>query len=151
MELIVLWGSSHMNDEWMMHLYCASLCITVHPKCFTIMGGGGGVQLPLGWCDGSHSTTAPVGSPNTSYKWRGERVIESSGWGLLGGHDWQGPVVGIWPGHRSYTPTLYEKCHGIFNDHRESGTRFNVSSERQCILGLYLSQQLRFWVINPIT
>ncbi len=27
-------------------------------------------------------------------------------------------------------PTLYEKCHGIFNDHRESGPRFNVSYER---------------------
>ncbi len=38
--------------------------------------------------------------------------------GLLGGHDWQVPVEGIWPGHRGYTPTLYEKCHGIFNDHR---------------------------------
>ncbi len=39
--------------------------------------------------------------------------------------------MGIWPGHRGYIPTLYEKCHGIFNDHRESGPRFNVSSERQ--------------------
>ncbi len=38
------------------------------------------------------------------------------------------PVVGIWPGHRGYTPTLYKKCHEIFNDHRESGPRFNVSS-----------------------
>ncbi len=28
-------------------------------------------------------------------------------------------------------PTLYEKCRGIFNDHRESGPRFNVSSERR--------------------
>ncbi len=36
-------------------------------------------------------------------------------------------MEGIWPGHRGYTPTLYEKCHGIFNDHRESGPRFNVS------------------------
>ncbi len=30
--------------------------------------------------------------------------------------------------------TLYEKCYGIFNDHRESGPRFNVSSERRCFL-----------------
>ncbi len=44
------------------------------------------------------------------------------------------PVEGNWPGHRGYTPTLYEKCHGIFNDHRESGPRFNVSSERRCFL-----------------
>ncbi len=33
-----------------------------------------------------------------------------------------------------YTSTLYEKCHGIINDHRESGPRFNVSSERRCFL-----------------
>ncbi len=31
------------------------------------------VQHPLGWCDGSHRTTAPVRSPHTSYRWRGER------------------------------------------------------------------------------
>ncbi len=37
--------------------------------------------------------------------------------------------MGIWPGHRGYTPTLYEKCHGIFNDHRESGPQFNISYE----------------------
>ncbi len=40
-------------------------------------------------------------SPHTSYRWRGES--QSSGWELLGGHDWQGPVVGIWPGLRGYT------------------------------------------------
>ncbi len=40
-------------------------------------------------------------------------------------------MEGIWPGHRGYTPTLYDECHGIFNDHRESGPRFNVSSERR--------------------
>ncbi len=63
---------------WMRHLYSA-LCIAVHPKCFTIMWGGGlsstttSVQHPLEWCDGSHSTTAPVRSPHTSYRWRGER------------------------------------------------------------------------------
>ncbi len=74
-------------------------------------------------------------SPHTSYRWRGERVIEPIRvWGLLGGHDWQGPVGGIWPGHRGYTPTLYEKCHVIFNDHRESGPRFNISSEGWCFL-----------------
>ncbi len=39
--------------------------------------------------------------------------------------------MGIWPGHRGYTPTLYKMCHGIFNVHRESGPRFNISSERR--------------------
>ncbi len=68
----------------MKHLYSA-LCIVVHPKCFTIMWGGLSsttttVQHPLGWCDGCHRTTAPVRSPHTSYRWRGERVIETIKW-----------------------------------------------------------------------
>ncbi len=37
---------------------------------------------------------------------RRERWSQSSGWGLLRSHDLQGPVEGIWPGHRGYTPTL---------------------------------------------
>ncbi len=28
-----------------------------------------------------------------------------------------------------YTPTLFRRTSGVFNDHRESGPRFNVSSE----------------------
>ncbi len=60
-------------------------------------------------------------------------------------------MVGIWPGHRGYTPTLYEKCHGIFNDHRVSGPRFNVSSESTVaavesfrFLGSTISQDLKW-------
>ncbi len=74
------------NNEWMMHLYRALLCIVVHPNRFTIMWGGGvsstttSMQHPLGWCDGCHKTTAPVRSPHTSYRWRGERVIEPIKW-----------------------------------------------------------------------
>ncbi len=45
--------------------------------------------------------------------------------------------MGIWPGHRGYTPTLYEKCHGIFNNHRESAPRFNVSSESSLYLSVF--------------
>ncbi len=145
MELIVIWGSSHMDDEWMMHLYYASLCIAVHPKCFTIMGGGCAAST---WQPQYNGASRLIKNQRQVERRESHRIK----WvGIIGGHDWQGPVVGIWPGHRSYTPTLYDKCYGIFNDHRESGTRFNVSSERQCFLGLYLSQQLRFWVINPIT
>ncbi len=112
--------------EWMMHLYCA-LCIVVHPKRFTIMWGGlswttTSVQHPLGWCDGCHRTTAPVRSPHTSYRWRGERVIEPIKWmGIIRG-PWLTRASG---GNLARTPglhpTLYEKCRGIFNDHRESG------------------------------
>ncbi len=70
--------SSFWMNEWMNHLYSALLCIVVHPKRFTIIWGGlssttTSVQHPLGCCDGSHRTTAPVRSPHTSYRWRGER------------------------------------------------------------------------------
>ncbi len=34
------------------------------------------VQHSLGWCDGCHRTMVPEHSPHTSYRWRGERVIE---------------------------------------------------------------------------
>ncbi len=41
------------------------------------------------------------------------------------------------------TPLLfYEKCHGIFNDHRESGPRFNISSERRCFFDSIVSPSL---------
>ncbi len=103
----------------MMHLYSAFIVYCCTPKALYNHGGGGlsstttSVQHPPGWCDGSHRTTVPVRSPHTSDRWRGERVIEPIGWGLLGGHDWQGPVEGIWPGHRGYIPTLYDECHGF--------------------------------------
>ncbi len=45
----------------------------------------------------------------------------------------------------SNTPTLYEKCHGIFYDHRESGHRFNVSSEGR--LKWLLNNQVN-WLYN---
>ncbi len=86
-----------------MHLYSA--CIAVHPKQFTIMGGGGSPQPPAvcsihlddvtsatgqrRQC--AHHTPATSGesviepikwilSPHTSYRWRAERVIESIKW-----------------------------------------------------------------------
>ncbi len=80
------WNCLRLMNEWMMHLYSALLCIAVHTKGFTIMWGGGlsstttSVQHPLWWCDGCHRTTAPVCSPHTSYRWRGERVIEPIMW-----------------------------------------------------------------------
>ncbi len=40
-QLKHIWRGMEMN-EWMMHLYSALLCIAVHLKRFTIMGGGGG-------------------------------------------------------------------------------------------------------------
>ncbi len=79
--------ASALLNEWIMHLYSTLLCIAVNPKRFTIMSYSHGlsstktnVQHPLAWCDGCHSTMAPVRSPHTSYRWRGERVIEPIKW-----------------------------------------------------------------------
>ncbi len=76
-----------------------------------------------------------IHSPHTSYRWRGERVIEPIKWMGIIRRPWltraSGENLARTSGlHR----TLYEKCHGIFNDHRESGPRFNVSSERRIFL-----------------
>ncbi len=64
-------------------------------------------------------------SPHTSYRWRGERVIEPIKCMGVIRRPWL--TKGQWREFGQDTPTLYEKCHGIFNDHRESGPRFNVS------------------------
>ncbi len=149
-------------NEWMMHLYSA-FCVLLYTQSALQSCGGGlfstttSVQHTLGWCDGCHRTTAPVRSPHTSYRWRGERVIEPikcmhsphTSYRWRGERDrepikWMGIIRRPWltrasGGNLARTPglhpTLYEKCHGIFNDHRESGPRFNVSlSERRCLL-----------------
>ncbi len=139
-----------------MHLYSALLCIVVHPKHFTIIWGGlssttTSVQHPLGWCDGSHRTTAPVRSPHTSYRWRGERdranQVDGDYWeAMIDKGQWRefGQDTGV-------TPLLfYDECHGIFNDHRESGPRFNVSSERRCSFDSIVSPSL-YWGIRTHT
>ncbi len=137
----------------MKHLYSALLCIVVHPKRFTIMWGGS--LLNHHQCAAStwmmrqqpqDNSTSALTTHQIQVE-RRERSSRSSGWGLLGGHDRQRPVEGIWPGHRGYTPTLYEKCHGIFNDHRESGPRFNVSSERRCSFDSIVSPSL-YWGVR---
>ncbi len=65
-----------------------------------------------------------------AYWWRGDRVMKPiSVWGWLGGHDGQRPM-GKFGQDAGVTPLLFFEGHpGIFNDHRESGPRFNVSSE----------------------
>ncbi len=66
-------------NEWMMHLYSA-LCIVVHPKHFTIMGGVSPQPPPV--CSiHLDDATAATGqrrqcAHHTRYRWRGERVIE---------------------------------------------------------------------------
>ncbi len=62
------------------------------------------VQHPLGWCDGSHSTTVPVRSPHTSYRWRGERVIEPINWMGIIRRPWWSEASG---GNLAGTPGLH--------------------------------------------
>ncbi len=80
---LILW--KRWMNEWMMHLYSAFIVYCHTPKALYNHVGGlssttTSVQHPLGWCDGSHRTTAPVRSPHNSYRWRGERVIEPIKW-----------------------------------------------------------------------
>ncbi len=52
--------------------------------------------------------------------------------GIIRRHDGQRPM-GEFGQNAGITPLLFFEGHpGIFNDHRESGPRFKVSSERRC-------------------
>ncbi len=87
----------------MMHLYSALLCIFVHPNRFTIIwgGGGGGALLNHHQCAASTWMMRRLPQDNgasalTTHQLQVERrESQSRGWGLLGGHDRQGPVEGI--------------------------------------------------------
>ncbi len=78
-------------NEWRIYI---ALCVLLYTQsAFQSWGGLSStttsVQHPPGWCDSSHSTTAPVRSPHISYRWRGERdranqvMIHE-----IKGHDW---------------------------------------------------------------
>ncbi len=124
------------------HLYSTLPWMAVHPNRFTVMRGGGalGLSSTTTMCSiylrrlPQYNSASVLTTHQPQVERKESHRAKSSGWGLLGGHDWQGPVAGIWPGHRGYIPTLNKKCQGIFNDHRESGPWFNVSSEGRCFL-----------------
>ncbi len=127
--------------EWWIYiaLYRALLYTQSTLQSRVCVCGGGGSSQPPPLCSIllDDETAATVQRRQCAHHTAAfVREMEPIKWmGLLGGHDWQGPVEGIWPGHRGYTPTLYEKCHGIFfYYHRKSGPRFNVSSVGQCFL-----------------
>ncbi len=131
--------SNCFENEWMNEwcIYIALYCTLYTQRALQTCVWGlslttTSVQHPLGWCDSCHRTTAPVRSPHTSYRWRGESHRANQVDGIIR-RPWLTRASG---GNLARTPglhpTLYEKCHGIFNDHRESGPRFNVSSERRC-------------------
>ncbi len=91
------------------------------------------VQHPPGWCDGSHS--ALERPPHTSLLLeRGQSDEANQCMGMIR-RPWGSEANGqIWLGWRGHSSTLFERHPGIFNNHRESGPRFNVSSEGRCFL-----------------
>ncbi len=127
-------------NEWCIYkaLYCVLLYTQSALQSCGVGGGGGGlsstttsVQHPLGWCDGCHRTTAPVRTPHTSYRWREESVIEPNKWMGIIRRPWLRRASG--GNLASSTPGLYPYSlrEVPWDDHRESGPRFNVSSERR--------------------
>ncbi len=106
---IIFFGYEWMN-EWMMHLYSAFCGLLYTQSDLQSCGGGGlsstttSVQHPLGWCDGCHRTMAPVLSPHTSYRWRGEREIEPIKWMGIIRRPWLTRASG---GNLAWTPGLH--------------------------------------------
>ncbi len=82
---------------------------------------------------------------------RRERSSQSSGWGLLGGHDRQGPVEGILartPGLHPYSFT--RSAMGFLMTTESQDLGFNVSSERRCSFDSIVSPSL-YWGIRTHT
>ncbi len=98
------------------------------------------MQHPPGWCDGSHS--APERPPHTSLlveRRESEEVNQCMG---IISHDGQRPM-GKFGQNAGVTPLLFFEGHpGIFNDHRESGPRINVSSEGRMFYCCFFPQFL---------
>ncbi len=91
---------------------CNHVCVCV---CVCVCVGGVSPQPPPVCSIHSDDVTAATGqrrqcAHHTSATGGEERESKSQsrGWGLLGGHDWQGPVVGIWSVHR-HTPLLFTR------------------------------------------
>ncbi len=86
-------SSTAQMNEWMMHLYSALLCIAVHPKRFTIMWGGSLLNhhhyAASTWMMRRQPQDNGASALTTHQLQveRRERSSQSSGWGLLGGHD----------------------------------------------------------------
>lgn len=45
-------------------------------------------------------------------------------------------ILEILPGHRGKHPYSYDKCHGVFSDHRESGLPFNSAKKKRIAASL---------------
>ncbi len=120
----------YFNNNNLLHVYSAFLGTqsALHSK--------GGISSTTTNVQHLDDTTAAILNQNThhtpAYWWRGDRVMKPvSVWGWLGGHYAQRPI-GEFGHDAGVTPLLFFDGHtGIFNDHRESGPRFNISSEER--------------------
>ncbi len=116
------------------YIYIALFCFSKHSMRSTLSGGISSsttsVQQPCGWCDGSQSAPEHQLTGGEETEWCSQsaemRIVRRPWWSEANGR--------IWPGCRCHTSTLFERHPGIFNDHRESGPWFNVSSEGRCFL-----------------
>ncbi len=117
------------NNNNLLHLYSAFLDTqsALHSKG-AISSSTTNVQHPPGWCDGSHS--APERPPHTSLLVERRQSDEANQCIGMIRRPWWSEASGLVCQDAGVTPLLFFEGHpGIFNDHRESGPRFNVSSE----------------------
>ncbi len=134
---LVRFSFNNNNNNHLLHLYSAFLGTqsTLHRRRES-------PQPPPMCRIHLDDATAAILRQNThhtpAYWCRGDKVMKPIGvWGLLGGHDGQRPM-GKFGQDAGVTPLLFFEGHpGIFNDHRETGPRFKVSSEGQVSLSLY--------------
>ncbi len=128
-----------MNDEWCIYIALFVYCCTPKALYNHVGGGGGGGVSPqpppvcsIHLDDAMAATGQRHQCAHHTPATGGEREIEPIKWMGIIRRPWLTRASG---GNLARTPglhpTLYKMCHGIFNDHRESGPQFNVSSERR--------------------
>ncbi len=131
-SFIFLWFIIIINNN-LLHLYSAFLGTQDALHCEGISSTPTSVQHPPRWCDGSH--IMPECPPLTSLLVERRQSDEANQcMGMIRRPWWSEANGEIWPGCRGNTLLFLEGHPGIFNDHRESGPQFNISSEGWCFL-----------------
>ncbi len=128
LQFFFLLGHSDRNvmNEWC--IYIALYCVSLYTQSTLQSCGGVSPQPPPVCSIHLDDATAATGQRRQCAHHTpaagGERVIEPIKWMGIVRRPWltraSGGNLARTPG---YTPNLYEKYHGIFNDHRESGSR----------------------------
>ncbi len=137
------WNNKIKKNEWMNEwgIYIALYCVLLYTQ--SDLQSCGGSLLNHHQCAASISQWRQCAhhTPATGGEER-EWWSQSSGWGLLGGHDGQMPVEWIYQ-DTGVTPLLFTRSAMRFLMTTESqDPRFNVSSERRCFLTVFKIQEL---------